>query len=120
MSFIGKLHEIAFYALLTVIGCFMKGTMSSKILLWTAVVYVVIAVIGAFSTKYSDEGIGISFISDNIIVIMFAHIAEEILGIIFTPFCFLRDLFSKELTFINILDYITFTIEVIIALFCLL
>lgn len=120
MSFIGKLHEIAFYALITVIGCFMKGTMSSKILLWTAVVYVVIAVIGAFSTKYSDEGIGISFISNNIIVIMFAHIAEEILGIIFTPFCFLRDLFSKELTFINILDYITFTIEVIIALFCLL
>ena len=120
MSFIGKLHEIAFYALLTVIGCFMKGTMSSKILLWTAVVYVIIAVIGAFSTKYSDEGIGISFISDNIIVIMFAHIAEEILGIIFTPFCFLRDLFSKELTLINILDYITFTIEVIIALFCLL
>lgn len=120
MSFIGKLHEIAFYALLTVIGCYMKGTMSARILFWTAVIFLVIAIISAFSTKYSDEGIGISFISDNIIVIMFAHIAEEILGIIFTPFCFLRDLFSKELTFINILDYITFTIEVIIALFCLL
>ena len=119
MSFIGKLHEIAFYALLTVIGCYMKGTMSVRILLWTAVIFLVIAIIGAFSTKYSDEGLGLSFMSDNIIVIMFAHIAEETLGIICTPFWFLKDLFTKELTFFKILDYVTFAIEVLIALVCL-
>ena len=89
-------------------------------LLITVIVYLIIAIIGAFSTKYADEGEGLSFFSDNIIVIMFAHIAEELLGIICTPFWFLRDLFTKELTFIKLVDYVTFTIEVLIAIACLL
>jgi hypothetical protein len=120
MSFIGKLHEIAFYALITVIGCSIKGVVNPKTLLITVIVYLIIAIIGAFSTKYADEGEGLSFFSDNIIVIMFAHIAEELLGIICTPFWFLRDLFTKELTFIKLVDYVTFTIEVLIAIACLL
>ncbi len=56
MSFIVKLHEIAFYALITVIGCYIKGTMSLQILLWAAGIFLVIAIISAFSTKYADEG----------------------------------------------------------------
>ena len=118
MSFIGKLHEIAFYALITVFGCTIKGAMPANVLTWAAIIYIVIAIIGAFATKYADDGEGLSFISDNIIVIMFAHIAEELLGIICTPFWFLKDVFSKDLTFWKLIDYVTFTIEVLIAIAC--
>ena len=48
-------------ALITVIGCYIKGTMTLQILLWASGIFLVIAIIGAFSTKYADEGEELSF-----------------------------------------------------------
>ena len=76
--------------------------------------YIPIAIIGAFATKYGDGGEGLSFKSDNIIVIIFAHIAEEILGLFLTPFWFLVDLFKKRLDDDGkVVDYITYVIELV-------
>lgn len=73
-----------------------------------------IAVIGAFATKYGDGGEGLSFKSDNLFVIFFAHIAEEILGLFLTPFWFLIDVFRKRLDDVGkAVDYITYAIELI-------
>lgn len=55
-------------------------------LFWACVLFIPIAIIGAFATKYGDGGEGLSFKSDNLFVIFFAHIAEEILGLFLTPF----------------------------------
>ena len=131
MSFIGKLHEISFYGLITTIislathkttipelaeAGFHVDTIPSFflcVLFWTSVLFIPIAVIGAFSTKYQDLGEGLSFSSNNLFIIMIAHIGEEILGIVLTPFWFLRYLFSRELTGIIIVDTATYVLEVI-------
>ncbi|MBO4897322.1 MAG: hypothetical protein J5590_03390 [Clostridia bacterium] len=131
MSVIGKIHEISLYGLLTSIVCMALGKLGIKDLLdsfavpgnfgmlfmsylfWASVLFIPISIIGAFATKYSDGGEGLSFYSDNILVIMFAHIAEDILGLVLTPFWFLKDLFSKDLSKWKIIDYSTYLLELI-------
>ena len=131
MSFIGKLHEISLYGLVTNIICIIMGKINTSRLLeaafnpnglymvflsylfWASVLFVPIAIIGAFATKYSDDGEGLTFDSDNIVVIIFAHIAEEFLGLILTPFWFLKDLFTKSFNGWKMFDYITYVIELI-------
>lgn len=130
MSFIGKLHEISFYGLISAIISIITGKASISSLFhagfhvtdfpsfflafmfWSAVVFIPIAIIGSFATKYHDGGEGLSFQSDKLLVIFFAHIAEEILGLISTPFWFLRDVFTHNLTDgWKIFDYITYLLE---------
>jgi len=132
MVFIGKLHEVSFYGLLTMIFCLFKGKMSWSVLweaatkpssfamffqcylFWATVLFIPIAIIGAFATKYGDEGEGLTFKSDNIVVILFAHIAEELLGLLLTPFWFLKDLFTQNLDEEwKIFDYVSYVIELI-------
>ena len=131
MSFIGKIHEISLYGLITSIVCLIMKKINIFLLLdaalnpeglnmiflcylfWASVLFIPIAIIGAYATKYSDNGEGLTFDSDNILVIIFAHIAEEILGLISTPFWFLADLFTKKFNAWKILDYITYTAELI-------
>lgn len=83
-------------------------------LFWVCALYIPIAIIGAFATKYGDGGEGLLFKSDNIVVIIFAHIAEEILGLFLTPFWFLVDFFKKRLDDGGkVIDYITYVVELI-------
>lgn len=132
MSILGKFHEISFYGLITTIICLRTGKTSLTLLweakfhitdfstfflsflFWACAVYIPIAVIGAFATKYSDGGEGLLFKSNNIVVIIFAHIAEEVLGLFLTPFWFLADFFRKRLGDDGkAADYITYLIELI-------
>lgn len=132
MSILGKFHEISFYSLISTIICLCtsKTTLSAlwdaklnvtsfstfflAFLFWACALYIPIAIIGAFATKYGDGGEGLSFKSDNIIVIIFAHIAEEILGLFLTPFWLLVDLFKKRLDDDGkAVDYITYVIELV-------
>ena len=132
MSILGKFHEISFYSLISTIICLCTGTATFSalwdaklnvtnfstfflaFLFWACVLFIPIAIIGAFATKYGDGGEGLSFKSDNIIVIIFAHIAEEILGLFLTPFWFLVDFFKKRLDDDGkAVDYITYVIELI-------
>jgi hypothetical protein len=133
MSIVGKIHEISFYGLVVTIVCLIKNKLSFSALyygafhatnfityfefylFWSSVLYIPIAIIGAFYTKYVDDGEGLLFDSDSILVIIFGHVAEEILGIVGTPFWFLKDLFTQELDeYGKIIDYITWLIEIII------
>lgn len=130
MSILGKFHEISFYAFLSTIICLCTGrvtfadfwevklnvtsfsTFFLAFLFWASILFVPVAIIGAFSTKYGDGGEGLTFKSDNLFVIFFAHIAEEILGLFLTPFWFLIDLFKKRLDDDGkVFDYITYVIE---------
>lgn len=131
MSFIGKIHEISLYGFITAIVCLFVGKTSFEVLwesathpisfamffnciiFWESVLFIPIAIIGAFATKYSDGGEGLTFKSDNLAVIAFAHIAEELLGLLLTPFWFLKDLFTKNLDGWKIFDYITYAIELL-------
>lgn len=131
MSIIGKLHEISLYGLITTIIFIFKEKVSVAQLLqasteinsyttffysflfWASVLYIPIAIIGAFATKYGDGGEGLTFDSDNIFVIIFAHIAEELLGLFLTPFWFLKDLFTQDFDGWKIFDYITYALELI-------
>lgn len=132
MSILGKFHEISFYSLISTIICLCTGkttfavlwgaklnvtsfsTFFLAFLFWACVLFIPIAIIGAFATKYGDGGEGLLFKSDNIVVIIFAHIAEEILGLFLTPFWFLVDLFKKRLDDDGkAVDYITYVVELI-------
>lgn len=131
MSIIGKLHEISFYGLIVTIVCLITKTLSINTLLqasihpssfstvficylfWSTVLYIPIALVGAFSTKYRDGGEGLLFTSNHIWVIIFSHIAEEILGLILTPFWFLKDAFTKEFTVWKVVDYIMYFCELV-------
>lgn len=132
MSILGKFHEISFYSLISTIVCLCTGkttfavlwgaklnvtsfsTFFLAFLFWACVLFIPIAIIGAFTTKYGDDGEGLLFKSDNIVVIIFAHIAEEILGLFLTPFWFLVDLFKKRLDDDGkAVDYITYVVELI-------
>lgn len=116
MSFIGKFHEIALYAFLTSIVLLVLGKGTLYFVLITFVPFIIIALIGALVTKYYDKGEGLTFESDKILVIMFSHIAEEILGLILTPVWFIKDLIKKSFNGWKIFDYITYTIEIMIML----
>ena len=81
MSIIGKIHEISFYGLIVTIIGFVKKAFTKNILLsaafhvcdfkslflaylfWASVLFIPIATIGAFATKYGDEE-GLYFDSD--------------------------------------------------------
>ncbi len=130
MSIIGKLHEISFYGVITTIINLILGHLTINELIqssirvndftsffkctlfWTSALYLVIAIIGAILTKYNDDGEGLTFTSDNVIVIIFAHIGEEILGIFLTPIWFLKDIILGDLKASKIVDYILYFIEV--------
>lgn len=131
MSIIGKLHEMSLYGLISAVVAFVSGKVSLSTMLqaalhpesfadifvcylfWASVLFVPIAIIGAFSTKYGDGGEGLTFSSGNILVILFSHIAEELLGLILTPFWFLKDLFSRNFDGHKILDYVLYAMEII-------
>lgn len=132
MSVIGKFHEVSFYGLLSTIVCLCMGkitvsdlweakldvtsysTFFLAFLFWACILFVPIAIIGAFATKYGDGGEGLSFNSDNLFVIAFAHIAEEILGLFLSPFWFLIDLFRQNLDDDGkLVDYITYAMELV-------
>jgi hypothetical protein len=131
MSFLGKLHEISLYGLLTTIICLLLKITSFEVLLqssicvnsfvslynsilfWCSILFIPIAVICAFSTRYTDDGDGLTFKSDNLLVIAFAHIAEEILGLFLSPFWFLKDLFSGGLTTWKSIDYTLYAVELL-------
>ena len=136
MSILGKAHEISFYGILSaIIGItlgkfginslitagFNVNSFSSFFLayiFWSLVLFIPISVFGSFQTKFADHGVGLSFYSDKLLVILFAHIAEEILGLICTPFWFLRDFFSKNLYGADkIIDYITYFLELVFIIF---
>lgn len=129
---IGKLHEISFYGLIASIVCLTRKVVTFEelkyagfhvysfisffeaFLFWAMVLFLPIAIIGAFSTKYGDSGVGLTFGSNNILVIMFAHIAEEILGLFLTPFWFLGDLFSNNLgESEKSFDYLLYLFEIV-------
>ena len=135
MSFIGKLHEISLYGLITNIICLCTGRTDFSILFeaafhpdglamffqaylfWASALFIPLAIIGAFATRFGDEGEGLTFNSDNLFVIAFAHIAEELLGLFLTPFWFLKDLFTKNLDDgWKVFDYVTYAIELIFIL----
>ena len=131
MSLLGKLHEISFYGLITTIiavvnnkttvGELLKyATATDSIktsflayMFWSSILFIPIAIICAFATKYADAGEGLSFSSDNIVVIMFAHIGEELLGLILTPFWFLKYVFTHTLTGWRAFDCFTYLLELI-------
>ena len=141
MSIIGKIHEFSFYGLLSaIIGLIAKLTSVEEMgkcafqvhsfrdfflayLFWASILFIPIAIIGAFATKYRDYGEGLQFQSNNIVVIIFAHIAEELLGLFLTPFWFLKDIFSQRLTIPKIIDYMLYFAELVFIIFgfyCLL
>jgi len=117
MSILGKLHEFSFYGLVTALICLIKKWVSISALrnaaicvsgftdlflcylFWAAILFIPIAVIGAFSTKYRDNGEGLLFNSENAFVIAFAHIAEETLGLVCTPFWFFKGRFHSQLKY---------------------
>lgn len=132
MSCIGKLHELSLYGLISALISLFSGktsitslcragfhvsgfsTLFLAYLFWASAVFIPIALIGGFATRYGDGGEGLTFHSDNLVVIMFAHIAEELLGLVATPFWFLKDLFTHNLDDgWKIFDYITYAVELI-------
>jgi hypothetical protein len=131
MSIIGKLHEISLYGLISAIIALANGKITFETLkhaafhpesfinafvcylFWASVLFIPIAIIGAFSTKYADGGEGLTFGSDNIVVIIFSHIAEELLGLIMTPFWFLKDVFTRSFNGAKVIDYALYTVELI-------
>lgn len=115
MSFVGKLHEISFYLLITSIILFVLGKGYFLYIVFAFIPFIIIAIIGALVTKYFYNGEGLSFNSDKILVIIFAHIAEEMLGIVLTPIWFIKDLVTKNWNAWKVFDYITYFIEIIIA-----
>ena len=132
MSFLGSLHELSFYGLIVTIISLLNKTITFTnlwqsafhptgflgificYLFWASILFIPIAIICAFATKYADDGEGLMFRSDHIIVIIFAHIAEEIIGLFCTPFWFLIDLFrGKLLDFWKIVDHIFYILHMI-------
>ena len=100
MSILGKFHEISFYSLISTIICLCTGkttfaalwdaklnvtsfsTFFLAFLFWACVLFIPIAIIGAFATKYGDGGEGLSFKSDNLFVIFFCAYCRGNLGIV--------------------------------------
>lgn len=131
MSFIGKLHEVSMYGMITTFVSLIWGktTISSlwyaafhpnsftnfflAYLFWATVLFVPIALAGALYTKYADYGEGLTFHSNNLGVIFFAHIGEELLGLFLTPIWFLKDLITRNWDDWKVVDYILYAVELI-------
>ena len=138
MSFLGKLHEISFYGLITTIVCLvMKKISISELitygfhpqgfpafffcyLFWASILFIPIAIIGAYETKYVDHGEGLTFESQFILIIIMSHIAEELLGLVMSPFWLLKDIFTKNLNFWKVIDYATYAVLLIFIIMCLI
>ena len=121
--FLGKLHEVFSYGLISAVVCLCFGLVDFPSLascafapvgipnyfgfymFWTLVGFLPISVVCAFATKYADNGDGLLFHSDSIVIIMFGHLFEDILGLFGTPFWFLKDLFSHSLGGWKTADY---------------
>ncbi|MBR3971065.1 MAG: hypothetical protein IKJ87_08310 [Ruminococcus sp.] len=120
MSFVGKLHEISLYTLITTIILFVLKKGNILYIFCAFILFIAIALIGAILTKKYDNGEGLTFNSDKLLVIIFAHIAEEILGLVLTPIWFIKDLITKKWNAWKVFDYITYFIEVIVAIIIIL
>lgn len=134
MNIIGKLHEISFYGLVsTIIVVVLKIASATSLLhssihpegfkgiflcylFWCCVLFLPIALLGALDTKKNDNGRGLSFVSHNIIVIIFAHIGEEIYSLVLSPFWLIKDIIKKSFDKEKIFDYVTFFIEIIFTI----
>jgi len=131
MAIIGKVHEILLYGVISSIVCVVKGAVSPAELFssgmtpsgfigifyaymfWSVMLFIPVSFLGALVTKYFDYGRGLTFQSYKIVVIMFAHIGEDLLGLVLTPFWFIADLISKKLNDgWKIFDYVTYAIEI--------
>lgn len=131
MSITGKIHEIVLYGVISAIVCIAKGAVSPTELFnsglepvgfigifyaymfWSTILFIPVGFIGALVTKYLDFGRGLTFKSYKIVVIMFAHIGEDLLGLVLTPIWFIVDLLSKKLNDEwKIFDYATYAIEI--------
>lgn len=132
MSVLGKFHEITFYGLISSIVALVCDKLSLdrwadasihvapgflgffiSFLFWASILFIPIGIIDAFFTKYSDHGEGLSFNSNHLLIIFFAHIGEEIAGLFCSPFWFLRDVFTKNWNAGKILDYSLYFIELV-------
>lgn len=131
-------HEIAFYGLVTsIVLMFLHYIDFSQLymcafhpvtfeqifccyLFWSTTLFIPISVICAFQTKYEDKGIALYFYSEKILIIMFGHIAEEIIGLVLAPFWFLMQLFSGDLTLGRIVDYVLLLLELLFIFFGIL
>lgn len=133
MVIFGKIHEISFYGLLSTLYCLLTGRIQfwdlyycanniyglsdlfGAYMFWSTVLFIPIAIICALATKFLDDGEGLSFLSGNLLVIIFAHIAEEICGLVITPIWFLKDLITQNFEdWWKIVDYVTYFIEIVI------
>lgn len=128
---LGKAHEVFLYGLITAIAAIVCGVVDFNALIgsalnpagvpsyflfylfWSLVGFIPVSVICAFSTKYIDEGEGLLFSSSSIVIIMFGHLFEDLLGIVGTPFWFLRDLFTHELSGWKAVDYAFYLVLII-------
>lgn len=124
--FLGKVHEVFSYGLVAVIACLASGIVGFDALVgsalnpagspnyflfylfWSLIGFIPVSVICAFSTKYIDKGEGLLFSSNSIVIIMFGHLFEDLLGIVGTPFWFLRDLFTHRLGGWKTVDYLIY------------
>ena len=121
---LGKVHEVFSYGLFAAIACVVTGLTDIPSLIscslapsgvpnyfqfylfWASVGFIPVAVICAFGTKYADNGEGLLFTSDNIVIIMFGHLVEDALGIMGTPFWFLKDVFTHDWDTWKVVDYV--------------
>lgn len=129
--FLGKAHEVFSYGLITAIVVIASGIIDFDTLIssalnpagvpnyflfylfWSLIGFIPVSVICAFSTKYIDGGEGLLFSSSSIVIIMFGHLFEDLLGIVGTPFWFLRDLFTHGLSGWKAADYIIYLVLII-------
>ena len=133
---VGKLHEISFYGLIAAVLCVVMGwttigemcayafnplgwpDLFLAYMFWASVCFIPLAILGAILTKVIDSGEGLSFKSNKILVIMFAHIAEEIIGLVATPIWFFKEIICvifhhpKESDSWKIIDFATYFIEI--------
>ena len=131
MSVIGTLHEFSFYGLLTTLFCLVQEKISIEILwnsafhpegflevfyaylFWASVLFIPIALIGALYTKFVDDGEGLTFDSENLIIIFFGHIIEEILGLVLTPIWFIKYIITDDLDFWRVVDTLVYVVLLI-------
>lgn len=127
---LGKIHEVFSYGLIATIVCLATGlTTTSEImshalqpvgipsyylffLFWAVVGFFPVCIICAFGTKYGDGGEGLLFTSDSIVIIIFGHFFEDLLGIVGTPFWFLKDFFTNNWDFWKVADYVIYLLLV--------
>ncbi|HIY84051.1 MAG TPA: hypothetical protein H9823_09440 [Candidatus Rubneribacter avistercoris] len=129
--FLAKLHEVFSYGLVAAVACvaigltdvgslishaFLPGGVPGYFLFylfWATVGFVPVSVVCAFATKYADDGDGLLFKSDSIVIIMLGHLVEDVFGIVGTPFWFLKDLFTHRLGGWKTIDYVFYLALVI-------